>query len=159
MSFPKWLTRLSISQIWNTFKFLVHKSHSQKHNNNRGSADEHKTAFVCFIRKGTNMTIISECFENINQTGHVKTLTHQTLWCYWDRCGMQHSVCAPNVHPSFTSSTHTNTQVKVDTTSFYLPNLPVHRKNLWPTATPLLHPFAFFQNVWMIICFAAKHSC
>jgi hypothetical protein len=120
VSFPKWLTRLSISQIWNTFKFLVHKSHSIKHNNNRGSADEHKTAFVCFVCKGINMTIISECFENINQTGHAKTLTHQTRWCYWDRCGIQHSVCLPNVHPSFTSPpqkksacAHTHTKLKL----------------------------------------------
>jgi hypothetical protein len=47
-----------------------------KHNNNRGLADEHKTAFVCFVCIGTNTTILSECFENINQTGHVKTLTN-----------------------------------------------------------------------------------
>jgi hypothetical protein len=81
-----------------------------KHNYNRGSADEHKTAFVCFVCKGTNMTIISECFERINQTGHAKTLTHQTIWCYWDWCGIQRSVRLPNAHPSFTSlHTHTHT--------------------------------------------------
>jgi len=102
-----------------------------KHNNNRGLADKHKAAFVCFVCKGINMTIISECFENISQTGHVKTLTHQTLWCYWDWCGITaFSIFAKC--PSFIHfSRHTHTQIKVDSTSYYLQNLQVHTENLW----------------------------
>jgi hypothetical protein len=108
-----------------------------KRNNKRGLADEHKTAFVCFVCKGTNMTIISECFENNNQTGHVKTLTHQTLWCYWDWCGIQHSVCLPNAHPSLTSL-HTHTHTHKLKWMQLLTTCQIYQwiDNTWPIAYP-----------------------
>lgn len=115
-----------VEHVWNLIYIQAScpQKPLSKHNNNRGSVDEHKTAFVFFICKGTSITIISESFENISQTGHVKTLTHQTLWCYWDWCGIQHSVCLPNAHPSYTSlHTHTHTQVK-GWCNFLLPAKP-----------------------------------
>lgn len=129
-----------------------------KHNN-RGLADEHKTAFVCFICKGTNMTIIPERFENINQTGLVKpyNIKHcsviETDVVYSIQCVCQ----MPILHSLLSTHTHKLKWIQLLTTC------QTHQCiektcDLWPTANPILHSFAFFQNVWMSICFATKHS-
>jgi hypothetical protein len=84
------------------------------------------------------------------------------LWCYWDWCGIQHSVCLPNAHPSFTSL---HTQVKVDAISYYLPNLTVHTKNLWPLFYIPLHAFkmsewafALQPNIPPILIHSQQHA-
>lgn len=151
VSFSKLLMRLKISQIWyDVWVFLITELIliTQQYGLDLWNR---QPLSVSYVREQT--WLILRMPENINHTGHVKTLSHRTL-----RYNEQHAVHSiqnliAKCHPSLNFSTH----ISYSRCSYML-NQSLHTENLWAIAAPLLHPLGFFPNVWMRICSAVRSS-